>query len=405
MSTSLIYHAFGAKTYDYVKTEYREGCIHFHLRKKPHQRRCVVCGSREVTLGGVESYSIRSLPIGGKPVFLVLELHILSCMECGALRQESRDVAEARKSYTRAFARYVIELSKQMTLLAIARHLGVGWDLVKEIIKLHLSKRAKRRSWRKVRYIAIDEFAVRKGHRYMTVVLNLDTGEVLYSAVGKDSKALKRFFARLRRARAKLKAIAVDMSEAYASAIKEYWPHKVAIVHDHYHVVANMNAVVDSVRRDEQNRLEGEGKKLIKGSRYLLLRAKEKLAQLPDKQARLDALLAVNETLHKVYLLKEDLRLFWSQESKSEARDFIETWLSQAKAMDNSHLTRFANTVASHIDTILAWYEHPITSGPLEGLNNKIKVMKRSAYGYRDFEFFGLRLLFIHETRLQLTAA
>ena len=97
--------------------------------------------------------------------------------------------------------------------------------------------------------------------------------------------------------------------------------------------------------------------------------------------------------------------MFWSQESTSEARAFIETWLSQAKALDNRHLTRFANTVESHIETILAWYEHPITSGPLEGLNNKIKVLKRSAYGYRDFAFFGLRLLFIHETKLQLTGA
>ena len=259
MSTSLMYHAFGAKTYDYVKTEYRDGAIHFHVGKKPHHRRCVVCRSRDVTLGGVETYSLRTVPIGGRAVFLVLELHILRCTSCGALRQESRDVAEARKSYTRAFARYVIELSRQMTMVAIARHLGVGWDLVKEIIKHRLSKRAKRRSWRKVRRIAIDEIAVRKGYQYMTVVLDLDTGEVLYTALGKDQKALEGFFARLRRARAKLEAIAVDMSQAYASAIKEYWPGEVAIVHDHYHVVSNMNEVIDKVRRDEQNRLEGEG--------------------------------------------------------------------------------------------------------------------------------------------------
>ena len=312
-------------------------------------------------------------------------------------------MAEARTSYTRAFARYVIELSRQMTMVAIARHLGVGWDLVKEIIKHRLSTRAKRRSWRKVRRIAIDEIAVRKGYPYMTVVLDLDTGEVLYTPLGKDQKALEGFFARLRRARAKLEAIAVDMSPAYARAITAYWPGEVAIVHHHYDVVANMNEVIDKVRRDEQNRLEGEGKQLIKGSRYLLLRAKETLAQLPDKQARLDALLAVNAILHTVYLLKEDWRVFWSQESTSKG-GFIETWLSQAKALDNRHLTRFANTVESYLDSILAWYEHPITSGPLEGLNNKIKVLKRSAYGYRDFAFFGLRLLFIHETKLQLTA-
>jgi len=405
MSTSLVYHAFGAKTYDYVRTEYREGTVYFHLRKKRARRRCVACRSRNVTLGGVEHYSLRTLPIGSRPVFLVLELHVLNCTGCGALRQESRDVADARKSYTRNFARYVIELSRQMTMLAIARHLGVGWDLVKEIIKAHLTKRARRRSWRKVRCIAIDEIAVRKGHRYMTVVLDLDTGAVLYSAPGKDKKALEGFFARLRRARAKLEAIAVDMSEAFANAIREYWPGEVAVVHDHYHIVSNMNEVIDRVRRDEQNRIEGEGKKLIKGSRYLLLRAREKLVELPDKQARLDALLAVNETLHKVYLLKEDLRLFWSQESKKEAEQFIETWLCEAKAMDNRHLTRFANTVESHLDTILAWYDHPITTGPLEGLNNKIKVLKRTAYGYRDLEFFGLRLQFIHESTLQLTAA
>ena len=232
-----------------------------------------------------------------------------------------------------------------------------------------------------------------------------------YTALGKDQQALEGFFARLRRARAKLEAIAVDMSSAYASAIKAYWPGEVAIVHDQYHVVANMNEVIDRVRRDEQNRLEGQGKPLIKGSPYLLLRAKETLAQLPDKQAGSMRCSPPTRpctrsiwSLHTVYLVKEDLRLFWSQESKSEARAFIETWLSQAKAMDNRHLTRFANTVESHIETILAWYEHPITSGPLEGLNNKIKVMKRSAYGYRDFAFFGLRLLFIHETKLQPTA-
>ena len=169
---------------------------------------------------------------------------------------------------------------------------------------------------------------MRKGYQYMTVVLDLDTGAVLYTALGKGQQALEGFFARLRRARAKLEAIAVDMSQAYASAITAYWPGEVAIVHDHYHVVANMNEVIDKVRRDEQNRLEGERKQFIKGARF-----------------------------------------------------------------------------ESHIETILAWYEHPITSGPLEGLNNKIKVLKRSAYGYRDFAFFGLRLLFIHETKLQLTGA
>jgi transposase len=239
----------------------------------------------------------------------------------------------------------------------------------------------------------------------MTVVVDIDTGHVLYTAKGKDQAALKAFFRRLRRAGAKLKAVAVDMSQAYANAIKEYWPWPVTVVHDHYHIVANMNKVVDEVRREEQNRLEGEGKQVLKGSRYLLLRGAEKTAQDPVKQARLEALLSANELLHKVYLLKEDLRSFWAQRTKAKARRFVKQWVADALTLGNNHVARFANTVLEHLDTIVAWYKHRITSGPLEGLNNKIKVLKRKAYGYRDIEFFGLRLLFIHETKFNLSGA
>jgi transposase len=347
---------------------------------------------------------VKTLPIGKKPVFLVLLLHVLKCKDCGAILRESRDVADPLKSYTRKFAQLVLELSKEMTIQAVARYLGVGWDLVKSIIKENLERKVKRRSFRKVRYIAIDEIAVHKGHHYMTVVVDLETGQVLFTAKGRDHECLKPFFQRLRHARAKLKAIAVDMSSAYMKAIKQYGPKGVAVVHDHYHLVSNMNDVVDKVRRDEQNRQEKEeDQKLIKGSRYLLLRGKEKLAKLPDKQSRLDALLEVNETLHKVYLLKEDVRLFWSQPSKEDATSFINQWIMEARAMGNAHVSSFATTIEKHINGILAWYDYKITTGPLEGLNNKIKVFKRAAYGYRDADFFGLRILFLHETSFKLT--
>jgi transposase len=403
MSTSLLYHAFGATTYDYRSSEYRGGAIYLHAEKKPQRRRCPVCRSRRITLEGQQSYPVRTLPIGNKPVFLILHLHVVNCKECGALKQETRDVADPRKSYTRAFARYVIDLSQHSTLKAVAAHLRVGWDMVKTIVKERLMYRAKRRSWSKVRRIAIDEFAVRKGHDYMTVVLNLDTGHVLYTAEGNDHTSLEAFFKRLRRTGAKLQAIAVDMSAAYLKGIRLYGPKDVSVVHDRYHVVANMNKVVDEVRRSEQNRLEDEGKKLINGSRYLLLRGKEKLAEMPEKQSRLDALLAVNETLNKAYMLKEDLRQFWSQDSKDAARIFIEQWIVEAKATTIGPVLRFAKTVETRIDYILSWYDHRITTGPLEGLNNKIKVLKRVAYGYRDMEFFSLRILFLHESTHQLT--
>ena len=254
MSTSLIYHAFGANTYNYRSTKYKRGSVFIHIEKKKRNQRCIKCNSRNVTLEGKEKYTIRTIPIGMKSVFFVLHLHYLHCHDCGSILQENRDLADPRKTYSQALARYVIELSKQMTMLAIARHLKLGWHIVKSIIKEHLQKKAKKRSWRNVRYIAIDEIAIRKGHNYMTVVLDLETGQALYTAEVKDQECLKDFFTRLRRARAPLSAVAIDMSNAFINAVRDYWPDKnLPIIHDHYHIVSNMNTVIDKVRRDEQN--------------------------------------------------------------------------------------------------------------------------------------------------------
>lgn len=404
MSTSFVYHAFGGKIYQYLRSDYEDGKLFLHLVKKDKHRCCPECRSRNVTFDGNEVSTVRTLPIGRKPVFLVLHLKVLVCRKCGARRVESRDLAEPRKSYTRAFARFARDLLREMTMLAAANFLGVGWDLVKGILRSNLERRAQRRSFRKVRRIAIDEIAIRKGHNYMTVVLDLDSGHVLFAAEGRDQKCLEPFFRRLRRARAKLEAVAVDMSEAYANAVRDYWKKPVAVVHDHYHLIANMNRVIDAVRREEQNRQEGAGKRVIKGSRYLLLYGRETLAERkPEKLARLDELLAANETLNRVYLLKESLRLLWSQGTKQAARDYLADWLAEARAVGNRRLTVFAATVESHAEGILAWYDHPITTGPLEGINNKIKVLKRKAYGFRDSAFFALRLLFIHEAKMELS--
>ena len=405
MSTRLLYRTFGVRTFDLIKTTFDKGVTYFHLVKKAGHRRCVCCGSRAVGLDNARTYPLRSVPIGNKPVIMVLILYTLICMNCGSRRQESRDIAAPRKSYTRAFGQLVLELAGKMTILDIARYLRIGWDLVKSIIKSSLRRRARRRSWRKVKRIAIDEFAIRKGHNYMTLVVDLDSGRVLYWAEGKDHTALRAFFQRLRRSGAKLEAIAVDMSGAYLKAVRLYAPKGVRLVHDRYHVVAEMNGVIDKIRREEQNRLNDEGKKAIKGGRYLLLYASEKLDEQPEKKARLDKLLEANELLHKVYLMKEDLRLFWSQGTKKKAEKFMRRWCKEARGLGNKHTTRIANTILRRFHAILAWYDYPITTGPLEGINNKVKVLKRVAYGYRDNEFFGLRLLFIHEARFRLAGA
>ena len=410
MSTSFVYHAFQARSYLHVRTAYVGGAIFCHLTKKPHLRRCACCRSKNVTLEGHRKVTLRSLPIGSRPTYLVLKLHFLRCLKCGEVRQETRDVAEPRKSYTKAFKRYVLDLARRMTLLDVSRHLNVGWDLIKELVKDDLKRRSKRRSWRKVRRIAIDEIAIKKGRRYMTVVLDLDTGRVLYTAPGNDHTCLKAFFERLRRARASLRAIAVDMSLAYAKAIREYGPPGVTVVFDKYHVVALMNRVLEKVRRAEQNRLSGQDLKVLKGSRFLLLYGIENLAQkdltqptIIPRLERLDALLEANQTLYEVYLLKEELRWFWSLPNKDHAERFINQWIAEARQVNQPDFSSFVNTIEKSRAQILAFYDEQITTGPLEGLNNTIKVLKRVAYGYRDIDFFQLRVLFIHEVGAKFT--
>jgi transposase len=276
----------------------------------------------------------------------------------------------------------------------VALFLAVGWDLVKDIFKGHLKKRLRKRKWKKIRYIAVDEFAIRKRHQYMTVVLDLETGEIIHAQPGKDAAALTGFLMKLKRRKAKPLAVAMDMSPAYMQAVRQVFPD-VDIVHDPYHVVALVNDAIDETRRDLSRQLSGQGKSVIKGSRFLLLMGLEKL-RAPD-WVRLQRLMDVNQPLFQAYLLKEVLREFWRLGSKIKGRAFLLGWIDQALGLGNPHFAKLAKTLARHMEGMLSYFRHPITTGPLEGLNNKIKVLKRQAYGFRDMEYFKLRLFFIHE--------
>lgn len=401
MSSSLIYHAFGARQYRYESTEYRGGAVYFHIAKKRHQQRCSACGSRDVVLAGRTVRRLRTLPIGRRRVFLVVHLHDLACRGCGVQRLERLEIADPRVSYTRALARYVIELKECMTLLDISRHLGLGWDTVKAIVMAHLQRKLKRRSFRHVERIGIDEVSYRKGHRYLTNVVDLDSGEVIWCAEGRGTEVLRPFFMRLRGARSRLKAVAVDFHGPYLEAIRRWAPPDVVVVHDRYHVMALMSRVVDAVRRDAYRRLRSSNRKVIKGARYLLLKASERLSERGKR--RLDALLAMNEPLHRVYLLKEDLRQLWNLYSYSEAAAFLDNWIQEALSLGHPAMDRFVATLIEHREELLNWYRYPIGTSLLEGINNKIKVLQRRAYGYRDLEFLKLRILFIRDARtLQL---
>ena len=284
----------------------------------------------------------------------------------------------------------------------MALHLNVGWDLIKDIQKRDLTRRYAKPKLKHLRDIAIDEIAVAKGHRYLTVVMDLVSGAIVFVGDGKGADALKPFWKRLRPSKARIEAVAMDMSAAYWGAVMTHLP-KAKIVFDHFHVIKLFNEKLSDFRRAlYREATEVMKKQVLKGTRWLLLKNPENLDPEKDEKRRLKEALALNEPLATAYYMKDDLRQFWDQPGKRFATIFLDGWIRRAEASGIKILQQMGKTLAAHRSGLLAYYDVMISSGPLEGTNNKIKTMKRQAYGFRDMEFFKLKILAIHETRYEL---
>jgi len=402
MSTSLLYHTSGVRGYSQTKTEFDGGMVLFHVEAQPQVCRCSACGSTNCLRRGNHARRFHNVPFGRKLTWIVATLPRLECKECGAVRQIEVGFAQPRRGYTKAFAQYVLDLAPHMTIKDIADHLSVSWDTVKEIIKTDLRKRYARPPLRGVRRLAIDEIAVGHNYRFCTVVLDLDSGRVLFVGPGKGAETLVPFWRRLRRAKARIQAVAMDLSSAYRMAV-ETCLQEAQIVFDHFHLVKLLNDKLSDLRRQLYRQATDDlHKDVLKGTRWLLLKHPDHLDLKRNERARLDEALRLNETLATAYYLKEDLRQLWKQPSKDQARVFLQSWFLTAMASGIRVLHQFARTLLAHTPGILAWYDHPISTGPLEGTNNKIKTMQRQHYGLRDQEFFRLKIYSLHRAKYAL---
>jgi transposase len=289
-----------------------------------------------------------------------------------------------------------------MTIKDVARHLGVSWDVIKDIQKRSLMRRFARPKLKKLKQIAIDEITIGKGHRYLTIVLDLKSGAVVFVGAGKGADALDPFWKILKRQKVRIEAVATDLSPAYISAVLTHLPDAVHVF-DHFHLIKLYNEGLSDLRRKLYHEAANlMHRQVLKGTRWLLLKNPENLD--PDRQEaeRLSAALHLNQPLALAYYMKEDLRQIWMQPDKATAALVLQDWVDRAWASGISTLIKFAKTLALYRRGVLAYYDYPISTGPLEGTNNKIKTMKRQAYGFRDLEFFKLKILALHETRYAL---
>ncbi len=292
-----------------------------------------------------------------------------------------------------------LELSRYMSIKDVAEYLSISWDVIKEIQKADLKRRFDRPKLKHLRQIAIDEISTAKGHVYLTIVLDLQSGAVVHVGRGKGGDALREFWPRLRRWGAKIEAVATDMSPAYNDAVMTQLPDA-RLVFDRFHVIKLYNDKLTELRRALHYQLKDTmHKDVLKEVRWLLLKRPEQLDSTRNEPARLQVALRLNEPLATACYLREELSEVWEQADEECAQALLMDWILYAESTGIRMLQSFAKTLRAHAWGILAHYDLPISTGPLEGTNNKIKTMKHQAYGFRDHEFFRLKILGLHHTK------
>lgn len=399
MNRSFLYHALGLYSLKCTRVQYKGKTIILHTVSKQPKTFCPHCKQLSLVKNGFRLRDFVSLPIGPRKVLIRMKVQRYKCRSCGYDGQEKIPFASAGKSYTHRFAKYVVDLLKSMTIKDVALRLGVSWDTIKDIHQSYLKRKYTPVKLKGVRRIGIDEFAIKKGHSYQTIVVDLDTGRIIHVGQGKGIDALEGFWKRVKRQRVNIEHIATDLSPAFTASILQHCPNALHVF-DHFHLIKLMNDKLDEIRRKlfhmekEVNR-----RKILKGTRYLLLKNGEDIFDERFK-TRLENALSMNEPLSQAYYLKEQLREIWNQPSKEKAEEALMEWIQQARDTRVVQLKNMADTLMRHKKGILAWYDSPISTAKIEGMNNKIKVLKRVAYGFRDQYYFRLRLYALHHATI-----
>jgi transposase len=403
MSDWMLYHVFRIRGYtvDHCERVAPERIV-VTITATPQALRCPRCGARKVTRKGVNLRLLRGTPIGCTQVLFATHVPRVHCRKCGLTRQVHLPFAVEKRRHTRQFERYALQLAQLTTTAHAARHLGVSWDTVRDIESRDLGKRYRKPKLKHLKQLAIDEIHLGKSVKFLTVVLDLESGAIVFVGRGKGADALDWFWKRLHGSRARIEAVAADMSPAYALAVRKHLPDAV-LVNDRFHVIKLYNELLTELRRQLHREATTQLEKdVLKGTRWLLLKRLDNLDESRDEPGRLLQALRLNQSLAVAYYLKDDLNEFWEQPDKLAAERWLQAWIEDAEGSGIRLLQKFAKTLASRRSSLLAWYDYPISTGPLEAVNNKIKLLNRQAFGYRNREFFELKLFTLHESRYAL---
>jgi len=401
MSTSLLYHTQGIRGYKYESAQYGKGYVLCNVRRT--EFRCEKCGYPGVSAYVSRERQIKGEKFGNKLLLLNIPVHRIYCPECKTLSTEKIPfLSSPMARITRSLERSIVELRSEMSISAIADFFSLDWKTVKDCEKAHLEKKFKRIVLKDVKVIGMDEIYVKSQgkEKYITIVRDLDSGAVLFVGNGKGAEALKPFGIKLKHSKAIIVAVAMDMSKAYVSWVEKNLPEAM-IVFDHFHVIKLMNEKLDKIRRRTTKELDEEQGKLLKNQRFLFLRNVEDLE--PDAKQLLDNFRKVFKELGDASMMKEALRsIYFVSGNECQAEAAFKNWCSIARQTETKELIDMAKTIENHLQGIIAyWKTNALSNAGMEGFNNKVRWLIRQAYGFRDKDYFILKIYNLPETKTE----
>jgi transposase len=352
---------------------------------------CHVCGKAGAIHSGGLHRVVRDLDLGPAQTFLEVEYRRAWCDSCRKARVEQLSFCGPGKRITHRLAQYLYDLCKVLTVQEVSRRFDLDPKTVKAVEKSFLEREFGANDYSGLSILAIDEIAVHDGQNgYMTVALDYLSGRVVWMGEGRSAETLDAFFQSMTDAqRGAIEAVTMDMWEPFINRVRHHCPNA-RIVFDLFHLVKAYGEVIDEVRRDEQRKADASMGKILKGSRYLLLSNAANLGA--DQSRRLRGLLDLNERLNSVYILKDQLKLLYRYRYPRWAKKALDAWCVLAQDIDHPFMQRFIGRLRYFEYGILNHCFFPIGTSKLEGVNNKIKLIKRKAYGFHDSRYFALKV-------------
>jgi transposase len=344
-------------------------------------------------LYGIRWRRVRDLSCGDREVYLDFPMRRVKCQACG-VKNEQLDFLSEHSKFTLRFALQIGGFCRAMTITDVARRMRLDWHTVKELDKIYMREQIRRAGPPKPQVIGIDEIAIKKRHVYRIVVSDLEKKRAIwFGGEGRKESDLDMFYAFLgKETAANIRLAVMDMWKPFRNSTQAQVPHA-DILFDKFHVLQHLGDALDQIRKSEYGRLTGPHRKFIKGQKYVLLSHKKNLT--PAGRKSLQLLLKANKRLNTAYLLRESFDQLWSYTSEVWARKFFENWQKQLRWQRLKPYVKFATMVENHWAGIAAYCkpENKVALGFVEGLNNKIRVIQRRAYGLRDEEYLKLKIL------------